>query len=258
MVMSEQDDEEKGREQSGAKIISFMKKKYRNPSNHARPDAFNETIEASDEASAVVGTVIKNIPELPKDYPFETFYDDDPPGVDPFDECYLKSRSDLINQAKARECSVEELEKVMEMSYAYGCKDHITPCGVYNDIADTYLENYRRTKDVEVLIAILKKHPIYGIPVLNDEVIRLLRKERIKPISDEVHKREDLHHDIKYAFYLQNPLRGEVDAAYTEIAEKFNINFNSVKTIISRARKRGWYNQLPNFHLDKVSSDDRD
>lgn len=256
--MSEQDDEGNSQEQSGADIISFMKKKYRNPSNHARPDAFNENTEASEQAGAVAGTVIKNVPELPKDYPFETFYDDDPPGVDTFDECYLKSRSDLINEAKARECSVEELEEIMEMTYGYGCKDHITPCGVYNDIADDYLENYRRTKDVEVLIAILEKHPIYGIPVLSDEVIRLLRKARIKPISDEINKRRDLHHDIKFAFYLQNPLRGEVDAAYTEIAEKFNMNFNSVKTIISRARKHGWYNQLPNFHLGEVSSDDSD
>ena len=71
--MSEQDDDGKSQEQSGADIISFMKKKYRNTSNHARPDAFNKNTEASEQAGAVAGTVIKKCTRTAKRLSFRNF-----------------------------------------------------------------------------------------------------------------------------------------------------------------------------------------
>jgi hypothetical protein len=208
------------------------------------------TSEVADKSS------IKELPEMPKDYPWWTFGDDDPRGIDTFDECYLKSRSDLIKEAKARGCTVEVLEDEMEKTYIYGSKDHVTPCGVYNGVAETFLEKYQRTKDIELLISILEKHPVYGITAVSEEIIRLLKKARIKPMSDKIHERDRLHHAIKCAVLHENPEKGEVDAVYTAVAARLNVKIAMVKTIITRARKDGWYDQFPNWHLGKVSGDD--
>jgi hypothetical protein len=157
------------------------------------------TSEVADKSS------IKELPEMPKDYPWWTFGDDNPPGVDTFDECYLKSRPDLIKEAKARGCTVEVLEDETAVS---------------------------------------------------EEIIRLLKKARIKPMSDKIHERDRLHHAIKCAVLHENPEKGEVDAVYTAVAARLNVKIAMVKTIITRARKDGWYDQFPNWHLGKVSGDD--
>ena len=128
----------------------------------------------------------------------------------------------------------------------FGTNDLVQPCGVTDQIYYEFFVNYKLRPDINILIDLLKNHSVYGSPEISNELIRLLKKTRIKPISNKQMETEVVHQAVKEYFSLIDPKRGEVEAAYQDIVDKleedFEVTFtiNNVRNIIKRARKNGW------------------
>ena len=181
---------------------------------------------------------------------------DDDPEVDTLYKQYWRKRTDLHEYSKE---SLEEFESHFE----FGLNDLVQPTGVTHSIIGKFDVNYKERHDIGILIEILKSHPVYGISGISDEIIRLLEKTRIKPVSRKVYETEELHSQIRKEFSRINPKRGFVDRAYSEIAEKLGTSIENVKTVIRRARKDGWEGDLNPFtserlHIIKGSTSDND
>ena len=67
----------------------------------------------------------------------------------------------------------------------FGTNDLVQPCGVTDQIYYEFFVNYKLRPDINILIDLLKNHPVYGSPEISNELIRLLKKTRIKPISNK-------------------------------------------------------------------------
>jgi len=128
----------------------------------------------------------------------------------------------------------------------FGTNDLVQPCGVTDQIYYEFFVNYKLRPDINILIDLLKNHSVYGSPEISNELIRLLKKTRIKPISNKQMETEVVHQAVKEYFSLIDPKRGEVEAAYQDIVDKleedFEVTFtiNNVRNIIKRARTNGW------------------
>ena len=168
-----------------------------------------------------------------KDYEGIPDFDDDPT-IDTVNQCYLRSRTDPD----------ENKMVVLEDMFDEEHRDYITPCGVKNDIFWRF-QSYEKTRDIGVLISMLEDHAICGKPAINEALIDLLKKTRTKPISKRDKERQFLHKKIFIRYYLENPQKGEVEAVYVELANEFEKTVASIKTIITRARNKGWFEDRP-------------
>ena len=170
---------------------------------------------------------------------------DEDPTTDSVYSQYWRKRTDLNRYSKE---SLEEFESHFE----FGLEDLVQPTGVTHRIMDHFQVNYKERHDIGILIEILKANPVYGVSEISDEIIRLLEKTRIKPVSRKVYKTEELHSQIRKEFSRINPKRGFVDRAYSEIAEKLGTSIENVKTVIRRARKDGWEGDLNPFTSERL------
>ena len=59
---------------------------------------------------------------------------------------------------------------------------------------------YVGRNDVAELIEMLDIYPVYVSKIISDELIRLLKKVRIKPVSDEASETWSLHQETLYLF----------------------------------------------------------
>ena len=144
-----------------------------------------------------------------------------------------------------------------------GTNDLVQPCGVTYQIYYEFFVNYKLRPDINILIDLLKNHPVYGSPKISSELIRLLKKTRIKPISNKRMETEVVHQAIKEYFSLIDPKRGEVEAAYQDIVDRLEEDFevtytiNNVRNIIKRARKSGWGGEFDRgLNINNGSSSD--
>ena len=177
---------------------------------------------------------------------------DKDPTIDTVYQLYTKSRADL------NKYSDEGLEE-FESAFVYGLNDIIQPCGYTESVLDGFYVDYKERGDIGALIGLLKEHPVYGFPDISEEIIRLLKKTRIKPVPKKVYETEILHENILAAFGRIDPERGQADNAYAEIAAEFKITFENAKTIIKRARKNGWDGRFgKGLKINKGSSSDND
>ena len=159
------------------------------------------------------------------------------PKIDTMHQCYWRERDHLIEEMRAQ-------------TFDGYSKDFITPSGVWNDVWDTFYSYYEPTEDIAVLIKILETYPVYGNPDMSIQIIEVLKKSRRKPqtemdLNSNKKFRKRLH-VIKH-FDEKSPKRGEVDAAYVEIAEELNLTPSGVKTIINRERRsqgRRYYSEM--------------
>lgn len=177
---------------------------------------------------------------------------DKDPTIDTVYQLYTKSRADL------KEYSEEALER-FESAFVYGLNDVIQPCGYTQGVIDSFYVNYKERGDIGELIGLLRECPVYGLPDISEEIIRLLKKTRIKPVPKKVYETEILHENILAAFGRIDPERGQADNAYAEIAAEFKITFENAKTIIKRARKNGWDGVMDEgLKINKGSSSDNE
>ena len=177
---------------------------------------------------------------------------DKDPTIDTVYQLYTKSRADLN---KYSEDSLEEFESAFE----HGLYDIIQPCGYTQEVMDGFYIDYKERGDIGALIGLLRDCPVYGFPDISEEIIRLLKKTRIKPVPKKVYETERLHENILAAFCRIDPERGQADNAYAEIAAEFKITFENAKTIIKRARKNGWDGRFgKGLKINKGSSSDND
>ena len=184
-------------------------------------------------------------PNFDKDLTIDTVY-----------QLYTKSRADL------KEYSEEALER-FESAFVYGLNDVIQPCGYTQGVIDSFYVNYKERGDIGELIGLLRECPVYGLPDISEEIIRLLKKARLKPVPKRVYDTEQLHKNILLEFERINPERGQIDNAYAEIAVTFNISIENVKSVVRRARKNGWVGDFNPFgeeslNINKGSSSDNE
>ena len=137
---------------------------------------------------------------------------------------------------------------------SHGLNDIIQPCGYTQGVIDSFYVNYKERGDIGELIGLLRKCPVYGLPDISEEIIRLLKKTRIKPVPKRVYDTEQLHKNILLEFEKINPERGQIDNAYAEIAVKFNISIENVKSVVRRARKNGWVGDFNPFREKNLIS----
>ena len=137
------------------------------------------------------------------------------------------------------------------------------PCVYTERIFYEFFVNYKLRPDINILVDLLKNHPVYGSPEISNELIRLLKKTRIKPVSNKQMETEVVHQAIKEYFSLIDPKRGEVEAAYQDIVDRleedFEVTFtiNNVRNIIKRARKSGWDGEFDRgLNINNGSSSD--
>ena len=145
----------------------------------------------------------------------------------------------------------------------FGTNDLVQPCVYTERIFYEFFVNYKLRPDINILIDLLKNHPVYGSPEISNELIRLLKKTRIKPVSNKQMETEVVHQAIKEYFSLIDPKRGEVEAAYQDIVDRleedFEVTFtiNNVRNIIKRARKSGWDGEFDRgLNINNGSSSD--
>ncbi|MDA9823847.1 hypothetical protein N9C56_15390, partial [Paracoccaceae bacterium] len=165
---------------------------------------------------------------------------EDNPNIDTVYDCYQKKRNDLDTFS---EKELKKFEIYDDPDFA-GTNDIIQPCGYTQRVLEHFHMKYAGRNDVADLIEMLDIYPVFGSKIISDELIRLLKKVRIKPVSDEASETWSLHQETLYLFSEINPKRGEVEAAYVEIVERLNkadrdrpITIENVKTIIKRAKK---------------------
>jgi hypothetical protein len=173
------------------------------------------------------------------DYRLPNF--DEDPTIDTVYSLYERSRTDLTPGLKAS----------MDRHFDFGIKDIVQPCGYTEHIIEDFIHGYGKRQDIGVLIGLLKSHPVYGLPEISDEIIRLLEKTRIKPVSKKTYETERLHENVKNEFRRINPKRGYVDAAYHEIAITLKTTPVNVETIIKRARKAGQLGIFAPLNIEK-------
>jgi len=145
----------------------------------------------------------------------------------------------------------------------FGTNDLVQPCGVTDQIYYEFFVNYKFTPNFNILLDLLEKHPVYGSPEISKELIRLLKKARVKPISDKQMGTKFIHKIVKEHFSYLNPEKGQVDAAYTDIAAQVQqdyevtITVDNVRNIIKRARKSGWNGEYNwGLNINQGSSSD--
>ena len=171
---------------------------------------------------------------------------DKDPNVDTVYQLHTKSRADL------NEYSEEGLWE-FESAFEFGLNDIIQPCGYTQGVIYSFYMNYKERDDIGELISLLRECPVYGLPEISEEIIRLLKKTRIKPVPKRVYDTEQLHKNILFEFEKINPQRGQIDNAYAEIAVTFNINIENVKSVVRRARKNGWVGDFNPFGKDSLN-----
>ena len=197
--------------------------------------------ERDDEDVFAQKAISPNMPNFDKD-----------PNVDTVYQLYTKSRADL------KEYSEEALWE-FESHFEFGLNDIIQPCGYTEAVIWSFFADYRKNGDIADLVGLLKDYPVYGIPEISDELIKLLEKTRIKPVPKKVYEAERLHENVRRAFGRIDPERGQADNAYAEIAAEFKITFENAKTIIKRARKNGWDGVMDEgLKINKGSSSDNE
>ncbi|MDC0431700.1 hypothetical protein OAL97_04235 [Paracoccaceae bacterium] len=181
---------------------------------------------------------------------------DKDPNIDTVYQLYTKSRADLN---KYSEKTLWEFESAFE----HGLNDVIQPCGYTQGVIDSFYVNCKERGDIGELIGLLRECPVYGLPDISEEIIRLLKKTRIKPVPKRVYDTEQLHKNILLEFEKINPERGQIDNAYAEIAVTSNISIENVKSVVRRARKNGWVGDFNPFgeeslNINKGSSPDNE
>lgn len=144
-----------------------------------------------------------------------------------------------------------------------GTNDIVQPCGCTDEIFYEFFVNYKNQRDINILFDLLEKHPVYGSQEISKELKRLLKKTRIKPISNKKMETEVVHQAIREYFSLIDPKRGEVEAAYQDIIDRLEEDFevkytiNNVRNIIRRARKSGWDGEFDRgLNINKGSCSD--
>jgi hypothetical protein len=153
---------------------------------------------------------------------------DDDPTIDTVYSLYQRSRTDLDPESKA---------EIQDRFFPFSTKDVIQPCGYTENVLEHFFTRYTDFQDIGVLIKMLEQFPVYGSKDISKELIRLLKKSRIKPVSDEVYTTKKLHDYVQFRFWCINPKRGEADNTYAQLATEFGLSFENVKTIIKRSRK---------------------
>ena len=166
---------------------------------------------------------------------------DEDPTIDTVYSLYRISRADLDPESKA----------AMEDHFEFGIKDIVQPCGYTECVINDFIHGYRERRDIGIIIGLLKSHPVYGLPEISDEIIQLLEKIRIKPVSEKTYETNRLHENVKNEFRRINPKKGMVDAAYHEIATTFKTTPVNVETIIKRARKVGQLGIFAPLNIEK-------
>ena len=136
---------------------------------------------------------------------------------------------------------------------SHGLNDIIQPCGYTQGVIDSFYVNYKERGDIGELIGLLRECPFYGLPEISGEILRLLKKTRLKPVPKRVYDTEKLHENILFEFERINPERGQIDNAYAEIAVKFNISIENVKSVVRRARKNGWVGDFNPFGEESLN-----
>ena len=173
---------------------------------------------------------------------------DEDPTIDTVNQLYQRNRADLD---KISEDELEQLEfdyEVCDDPDFSGIKDIIQPYGYTESALSHFYMKYRSHDNIEDLIEMLELYPVYGCTNISQELIRLIRKARVKPLSDKAIETIWFHQEVKYLFSEINPRKREVEAAYVEIAAHLNkvggsqvVTAENVKTIIKRARRKdGW------------------
>jgi hypothetical protein len=126
---------------------------------------------------------------------------DEDPTIDTVYSLYQRSRADLTPGLKAS----------MERHFDFGIKDIVQPCGYTQSVIEDFIHGYGERQDIGLLIWLLKSHPVYGLPEISDEIIRLLEKTRIKPVSEKTYETDKLHENVKNEFRRIDPKKGMVE-----------------------------------------------
>ena len=186
---------------------------------------------------------------------------DKDPTINTVSQLYQKKRR-LLEGFKTRAEMDDDLFVINDYN-PFGSNDVVQPCVYTEKIFYEFFVNYKLRPDINILVDLLKNHPVYGSPEISDELIRLLKKTRIKPISNKQMETEVVHQAIKEYFSLIDPKRGEVEAAYQDIVDRLKEDFevsytiNNVRNIIKRARKSGWDGEFDRgLNINNGSSSD--
>ena len=153
---------------------------------------------------------------------------DKDPTIDTVYSLYQRDRTDLDPESKAA---------IEDRFFPFPIKDIIQPCGYTANVIEYFFIKYTDLQDIGVLIKMLERFPVYGSKDISEELIRLLKKSRIKPVSDEVYATKKLHQSVQFRFWCINPKKGDADNTYAQLATEFGLSFENVKTIIKRTRK---------------------
>ena len=186
---------------------------------------------------------------------------DEDPAINTVSQLYQKKRR-LLEGFKTRAAMDDDLFVINDYN-PFGSNDVVQPCVYTERIFYEFFVNYKLRPDINILIDLLKNHPVYGSPEISNELIQLLKKTRIKPISNKQMETEVVHQAIKEYFSLIDPKRGEVEAAYQDIVDRLEEDFevtytiNNVRNIIKRARKSGWDGEFDRgLNINNGSSSD--
>jgi len=186
---------------------------------------------------------------------------DKDPTINTVSQLYQKKRR-LLEGFKTRAEMDDDLFVINDYN-PFGSNDVVQPCVYTERIFYEFFVNYKLRPDINILVDLLKNHPVYGSPEISDELIRLLKKTRIKPISNKQMETEVVHQAIKEYFSLIDPKKGEVEAAYQDIVDRLEEDFevsytiNNVRNIIKRARKSGWDGEFDRgLNINNGSSSD--